>query len=85
MITIYSKPGCGDCIKAKNLMDSKQITYNEVMIGRDILLEQFTQRYPAVRSVPYITNNNEEIGNYAKLVEYVNNNGSRFLSEINLS
>ncbi|MCH9753967.1 MAG: glutaredoxin 3 [Alphaproteobacteria bacterium] len=34
-VTIYTKKGCPFCVRAKDLLDSKNVSYNEVDVGND--------------------------------------------------
>ena len=36
---VYSKPNCPSCVKAKALLQSKNIPYQESIIGKDIQVE----------------------------------------------
>jgi len=39
VITIYTKPWCGYCWRAKRLLDSKGLTYQEIDVTEDALME----------------------------------------------
>ena len=41
MFTIYSKDNCGNCVSAKNLLQTKNLAFEEVKLNRDISLEEF--------------------------------------------
>ena len=54
-IDIYTKFGCGFCVRAKHLLDSKNVEYNEY----DITMggprrEEMMSRAPNARTVPQI-------------------------------
>lgn len=71
MIVIYSKPNCMYCDAAKNLLKEKKIEYVELQIGGDISRDDFLEIFPAARTVPVITVNEEWIGGFQELNEYV--------------
>jgi glutaredoxin len=73
-IVIYSKDNCSYCLKAKNFLRLEGIEFTELLIGKDITREDFMDKFPEQKSVPLIINNEEKIGGYNELVEYVNNN-----------
>lgn len=54
MITVYSKPACPACVRAKMLLQNHGLTYKEEIIGIHIMRETFLAMYPNVKSVPLI-------------------------------
>ena len=54
MKTLYSKPNCPGCVKLKTEYNQLGIQYVEVVIGKDISLEQFKNENPWVKSVPFV-------------------------------
>ena len=72
-VIIYTKPGCGPCVKAKSLLKMKGIDFTEMAIGSDLLKEDFIATYPEQKSVPLVIINDEKIGGYNELVEYFDN------------
>lgn len=78
MYTVISKPNCGFCVKAKNLLFLKNIDYKElhIEVGQDkdisqsyIALSHAKLLAPSARTVPIILKDNEYIGGYTELVE----------------
>lgn len=59
MKIVYSKPNCPGCVQLKAQYDRDGVTYMEMMIGRDIGLEDFLKKYPEVRSVPHVVEGHE--------------------------
>lgn len=81
MITIYSKPNCPYCDMAKNLLNSKNIAFTESVIGVDVSRDEILLKFPTMRSVPIIIDENGQlIGGYDKLSEKVKNDGTQFLA-----
>ena len=69
-IDIYTKFGCGYCYRAKRLLESKGVEYNEfdITMGgpkRDEMLE----RAPAARTVPQIFIGDTHVGGSDELAE----------------
>jgi glutaredoxin len=76
MITLYTKPGCPWCIKAKELLKSKGVNYHEIMIDNDkgdVTREEFINLFPMVKSLPYMLDSNgKSIGGYGELIDFLN-------------
>ena len=64
---IYSKPLCGYCVAAKNLMDNKGIEYEERYLDNQESIIQFIIEHPDKRSMPQIWIDDEHIGGYEQL------------------
>jgi glutaredoxin len=69
--TIYSKDDCPWCDKAKALMTANGEEYNEIVIGRDITREEFTQSFPDVKTVPYTIIGSQILPSYESLEEWI--------------
>ena len=69
---VYGKPGCQNCVKAKNLLESKGLAYKYVEIGRDLSVAAFHFQIGAeVRTVPQIMVDKHLIGDYNSLIRYL--------------
>lgn len=68
---IYSKPDCPYCVKAKELLDSHGIFYEELTVGVDISADEYKNMIPGHTTVPGIYANNCFIGGYTQLVDYL--------------
>ena len=55
---IYSQPHCPACDKLKMEYKQKNVPYEEIVIGRDVSVEDFRMNYPGVRSVPFVVPDN---------------------------
>ena len=53
-IEIYSKVGCPNCDKTKELLDSRNIEYKEHVVGRDITRDATIAKFPSAKVVPII-------------------------------
>lgn len=76
---IYSKDGCGFCVAAKKLLESKGISYQEYNMTnqpekREELLEAAALENVVPRTVPQIWLNNKYIGGYDKLSLFFSSN-----------
>jgi glutaredoxin len=76
MFTVYSKPDCGFCEKAKALLMTKNLKYDEVIVDtgvsqetgkKYVTVDELRKLIPNVRSVPQIFKENEYIGGYEAL------------------
>lgn len=66
-VLVYTKDNCPYCVKAKQLLSIKNVAYNEVVIGQDIIREDFMSLFPDVRTVPLIIIDNVKVGGYEQL------------------
>lgn len=77
-VEIYTKPACGFCAKAKQLLNQKGITYKEITIsaetGKDDIQNRITKMGLShqVKTVPQIFHKNKNdqwvyIGGYTEL------------------
>lgn len=51
---IYSKPNCPSCITLKFRMDRLKEPYEEIVVGKDITLEEFIDTFPDAKTFPYV-------------------------------
>lgn len=54
MITVYSKDNCPGCETLKSKLKAEGKPFTEVKLGRDISVPDFLEKYPGVKSVPYM-------------------------------
>ena len=70
-VEIYSKSNCSYCVMAKNYFESKGIDYT-LHDAEDIgIFKQLLVRNPAARTMPQIFINDELIGGYTDLLEWL--------------
>lgn len=69
---VWSKYHCNYCDMAKNLLSSKGIDFEERKIGDGWTKEELLESVPTARSVPQIFVNDEYIGGYKELANYLN-------------
>ena len=54
MKTVYTKENCPACVTLKASLVKSGEAFREIRIGRDITREEFMNKYPTVRTVPYM-------------------------------
>lgn len=67
-VEIYSSAHCPYCVMAKQLLDRKGVSYNEIRVDLDPAKRQEMMTKSRQRTVPQIFINNEAIGGYTDLV-----------------
>lgn len=75
MITIYGKPSCGFCTKAKNFATDRRLEFEYKDVTNAQFLEELKEKLPEVKSVPQIFINGQCIGGYTEFASYVENTG----------
>ena len=50
---VYSKPNCPACDTLKAKLKAEGVDYEEILLGRDMSIEAFKEKFPTVRSVPH--------------------------------
>ena len=71
MYTIYSKPNCGYCLQAKDLLTMEQLPFDYLTLGTHYSLQEFMELFPNARTFPMIVKYGEVIGGYNDLCEYL--------------
>ncbi|ADI96462.1 conserved hypothetical bacterial protein [Acinetobacter phage Ac42] len=71
MITIYSKPGCPNCDKAKLLVKMKSLDHEIKMLGKDFSVEDVESFSEGRKSFPIIYKDGKMIGGFEELKELV--------------
>ena len=73
MITIYGRPNCSWCDKAKDLATSYQLKYEYRSTDSDAILNELKLRLPNVKTVPQIWWYEKYIGGYEDFVTELQN------------
>lgn len=73
-IEVYSTPNCPFCVSAKELLKSKNLSFQEIDVSDDIDSLQKMIKLSGLRSVPQIFINNQSIGGFDELSK-MNSNG----------
>ena len=66
---VWSKPACPFCVKAKNLLQSKGIEYEEKNIAEGHKIQDLLEAVPNAKTMPQIWLDDTHIGGYYKLVK----------------
>jgi len=61
-VTIYTTSTCPFCLRAKQLLDSKQVKYEEIRVDNDPALRAKMTRLAGRRTVPQIFIDNQPFG-----------------------
>ena len=69
---VWSKPACGFCVKAKNLLKSKGIEYEEKNIAEGHKIQDLLELVPNARTMPQILLDGEHLGGYYELEKKLN-------------
>lgn len=70
---IYSAPNCVWCVKAKELLETHKIPFEEIIVGKDMLKEDFIAYFKEARqtSVPQVYIDGNYIGGYINLTKFL--------------
>jgi alkyl hydroperoxide reductase subunit F len=75
---MYTKVECIWCDRAKNILDEYELEYLEIDISDDIIRKKFYQEVgEGVSTVPQVYINDERIGGYKELSEWLMTNGKK--------
>ncbi len=66
-IEVYSTPNCPYCVRAKALLKSKNLSFQEIDVSNDIESMQKMIKLSGLRTVPQIFINNQSIGGFDEL------------------
>ena len=72
MYTIYSKPNCGVCLQAKQLLEMEELPFEYKQLGTHYSLDELMTLSPNAKSFPQVFKDGECIGGFNNLVEYLN-------------
>jgi glutaredoxin 3 len=68
-VVVYSKEYCSFCKRAKALLQSKNIAFEEVDVTSDAVLQEKVQRLSGRRTVPQIFIDGKSVGGFEELRE----------------
>ena len=71
MITIWGKPACPSCLKAKAMCEKYQLKYEYKELGTDCTREQVFEEFPTARTFPQIIIGGHKVGGYEQMVSYI--------------
>ena len=68
---VWSKDQCSFCVQAKNLLNSKNIDYEERNINEGYTKEQLLEVVPGARTLPQIFIDDKLIGGFTELRQHL--------------
>ena len=71
-VTIYSKPNCSFCDRAKNRLSKHKPKIH--ILGQDYTREYFFKKFPNAKTFPQIIINNIHVGGYHELKKWLDQN-----------
>ena len=71
MYTIYSKPNCGYCLQAKQLLEMEQLPFEYKNLGTHYSLDELMTLAPNAKSFPQVFKDGVLVGGFNNLVEYL--------------
>jgi glutaredoxin len=74
-ITIYTTLGCSYCTTIKELMDRANVEYTAILVGKDMLLEEFRNLYPKAAGFPYCIIDDVPVGGLMETAKYFTQRG----------
>lgn len=75
---VWSKYHCPYCDQAKDLLRSRGIQFEERKIGDGWTREELLEAIPTARSVPQVILNNQHIGGFTELRQYLEETAGGF-------
>ncbi|MDG1556014.1 MAG: glutaredoxin domain-containing protein [Candidatus Poseidoniaceae archaeon] len=74
-VELYTNKGCGACVNAKRLLDSKGVAYEEIRLGSSRRADsEFRIRTNGSKTIPQIFIDDEWIGGFEELLKFDNAN-----------
>ena len=75
-VVVYSKSNCVWCDRAKNLLNSVDLSFNEIDLSDDIKRNEFYKKIgEGVKTVPQIFIDEIRVGGFPELVTWFEENG----------
>lgn len=71
-VELYTKPDCPYCTRAKQLLKTFNIPFNEQLLGREFTREILLEKFPYAKSYPLVVIDGFHIGGYSQLEEKIN-------------
>jgi len=68
---VWSKDNCTFCDQARALLEQRNIEYEEKKIGHGYTREDLLEAVPTARTVPQIFVNNNHVGGFTELRQYI--------------
>lgn len=75
-VKIYTATYCHFCKKAKELLNSKQISFEEIDVTEDATKREWLVQTTGLKTVPQIFIDGKSIGGHDALVQYLSKSGN---------
>ena len=82
-VTLYTTRFCPFCVRAKMLLDSKKVEYQEIAVDYDAEQRQTMQRLSGQRTVPQIWIRDQHVGGCDELYQLEREGGLDTLLGVN--
>ncbi|MAU91946.1 MAG: glutaredoxin 3 [Pseudomonadales bacterium] len=83
IVTLYTTRFCPFCVRAKMLLDSKKVEYQEIAVDYDAEQRQTMQRLSGQRTVPQIWIRDQHVGGCDELYQLEREGGLDTLLGVN--
>ena len=83
IVTLYTTRFCPFCVRAKMLLDSKKVEYQEIAVDYDAQQRQTMQRLSGQRTVPQIWIREQHVGGCDELYQLEREGGLDTLLGVN--
>ena len=70
-IEVYSKDGCPNCVKAKQLLNTHGKVFSEYKLNEDFTRDILLSKFPEAKTFPVIVVDGMNIGGYDQLFQYI--------------
>tara|TARA_B100000683_G_C12511220_1_gene560948 strand:- start:5263 stop:5517 length:255 start_codon:yes stop_codon:yes gene_type:complete len=72
-IDVYTRyePPCSYCMATKASLHSKNMEFNEFVVGKDLSTDELKEKFPLARTLPVIMVDGKYIGGYNELMNHL--------------
>lgn len=72
-IDVYTRyePPCSYCMATKASLHSKNMEFNEFVVGKDLSADDLREKFPLARTLPVIMVDGKYIGGYNELMNHL--------------
>lgn len=72
-IDVYTRyePPCSYCMATKASLHSKNMEFNEFVVGKDLSTDELREKFPLARTLPVIMVDGKYIGGYNELMNHL--------------
>lgn len=70
-VIVYTKPGCPSCEQVKAYLRSRNVQFDEMVLGYDVTREQLLEVVPGAKTVPQVLIDGLAVGGYESTVQFL--------------